>query len=165
MEERTDVLHFFLSDLVADDAAAAFTEHERRIRARLPDVEVRHTGGTSLRGVLTTGDVDLQVRTNGESFESAREALRELYEPHHPDAWHSEGAFFKAADAVPRVEVALTAGGTLDDLHHGEAWDRIAADPDLIADYNEMKRRHEGGSQDAYNAAKRDFFYRNFRLE
>jgi GrpB-like predicted nucleotidyltransferase (UPF0157 family) len=168
MEERAEgmpeVLHFFLSDLVADDAAAAFAEEERRIRARLPDVEIRHTGGTSASGVLTAGDVDLQLRTDPESFETARDILSELYEPHHPDAWHSEGAFFTAPGTAPRVEVALTVIGSLDDLHHGDAWRCIATDPDLIERYNAMKREHEGGSIDAYNAAKRDFFYRTFRL-
>jgi GrpB-like predicted nucleotidyltransferase (UPF0157 family) len=153
-----------LSDLVAEEAAAAFAGHERRIRERLPNVEVGHTGGTSMPGVLTSGDVDLQVRTDRRSFLSARDVLGELYEPLYPEAWHSGSAYFVASDAAPRVEVALTAIGTLDDLHHGAAWRRIAADPGLIEKYNALKRAHEGGSADEYNAAKRDFFYGNFRL-
>jgi GrpB-like predicted nucleotidyltransferase (UPF0157 family) len=157
-------LTFVWSDLVAEDAAAAFFEHERRIRERLPDVEVRHTGGTSVPGVLTTGDVDLQVRTDRESFVAARDALCELYEPLYPGAWHAEGAFFVAPGSRPPVEVALTAMGSLDDFHHGEAWQRIAEDRELIARYNELKRAHEGGSVDEYQAAKRDFFRANFRL-
>lgn len=157
-------LTFVLSDLVAEQAAAAFAEHERRICERLPDVEIRPTGGTSIPGVLTTGDVDLQVRTEEESFEMVREVLRELYEPHHADVWHSEGAFFTAPGSQPQVEVALTAIGGLDDLHHGEAWQQIAADPDLLEHYNALKRGHEGGSVADYQAAKRDFFYQNFRL-
>ena len=155
-------LTFVWSDLVAEEALAAFAKHERRIRERLPDVEIRHTGGTSVRGVLTTGDVDLQVRTRKESFQEARDALEELYEPLHPEVWHSEGAFFVAAGSQPPVEVALTAIGGLDDLHHGEAWRRIAADPDLIERYNALKRAHEGGSSDDYQAAKAEFFRENF---
>ena len=158
------VLHFVLSDLVADEAAAAFAQHERRIRERLPNVEVCHTGGTSVLGVLTSGDVDLQVRTKRHSFSSARDVLCELYEPLYPEAWQSDSAYFVAADAIPRVEVALTVIGTLDDLHHGAAWHRIAADSGLIERYNALKRAHEGGSADDYNAAKRDFFHENFRL-
>ncbi|MBA3376328.1 MAG: GrpB family protein [Actinobacteria bacterium] len=157
-------LSFFPSHLVAEEAAAVFAEHERRIRERLPDVEIRHTGGTSVLGVLTAGDVDLQVRTDRESFEAARDALGELYEPHHADVWHPEGAFFVASDSEPRVEVALTVIGSLDDLHHGEAWQQMAADPGLIERYNAFKRAYEGGSYDEYQAAKRDFFYANFRL-
>ena len=157
-------LRFVLSDAVAAEAAAAFAEHARRIRERLPDAQVRHTGGTSVPGVLTTGDVDLQVRTERDAFAAARNALCELYEPMHRHAWDAEGAFFAAVDSDPQVEVALTAIGSLHDLHHGEAWDRIAADPDLIARYNALKRAHEGGSPAAYDAAKREFFYGNFRL-
>ncbi|CAN5790759.1 hypothetical protein BH20ACT14_BH20ACT14_06530 [soil metagenome] len=41
---------------------------------------------------------------------------------------------------------------------------RIAADPGLIEHYNALKRAYEGGSYDEYQAAKRDFFYANFRL-
>jgi len=155
---------FVLSDSVAEEAANAFREHERRIRQRLPDVEIRHTGGTSVPGVLTTGDVDLHVRTEQESFEKARDILCQLYEPFHREVWDPEGAFFFAPGSKPPVEVALTVIGTIDDLHHGEAWRRIADDPDLIEQYNALKREHEGRSVDEYNAAKREFFYGNFRL-
>lgn len=157
-------LTFFPSDLVAEQAAAVFAEHERRIRERLPDAEIRHTGGTSIPGVLTAGDVDLQVRTDAESFAEARDALSDLYEPHHPEVWHSEGAFFVARDTDPRVEVALTVRGSLDDLHHGGAWDRIAESPELIERYNALKRAYEDGSYDEYLAAKRDFFRDHFSL-
>jgi len=158
-------LRFFMSDLFVEEAKLAFAEHQRRIRASLPDAEIRHTGGTSIPGVLTAGDVDLQVRVEPSSFEMARDALCKLYEPLHPDVWHSGGAFFIAPGSMPRVEVALTAVGGLDDLHHGDAWRQIAADQDLIDQYNALKREHEGGSVDDYLAAKRDFFYENFTAE
>jgi GrpB-like predicted nucleotidyltransferase (UPF0157 family) len=157
-------LTFVFSDTVAEETAAAFAEHERRIRERLPSLEVRHTGGTSVPGVLTSGDVDLQVRTEKQSFASARDALCELYDPLYPEAWDEKSAYFFAPGSKPPVEVALTVIGTLDDLQHGEAWQRIAADPKLIKRYNALKRAHEGGSQDDYNAAKRDFFHDNFRF-
>ena len=79
------------------------------------------------------------------------------------DAWDDEGAFFAAAGSDPPVEVALTVIGTLTDLHHGRAWQLLREDPDLVERYNAMKRAHEGGSIDDYNAAKRSFFYDNFR--
>jgi GrpB-like predicted nucleotidyltransferase (UPF0157 family) len=155
---------FFPSELVAEEAAATYHEHERRIRERLSDVEIRHTGGTSIAGALTTGDVDIHVRTDRESFAAARDVLSELYEPLYLQAWHAESAFFADATAQPPVEVALTVIGTLDDHHHGEAWERLAADSELLARYNALKRGHEGGSLEAYQAAKREFFRENFRL-
>ncbi len=155
---------FVASELVAEEAATAYRDHERRIRERLPAADVRHTGGTSIPGALTTGDVDIQVRTDRQSFATARDVLSELYEPLYLHAWHAEGAFFADTTAQPPVEVALTVIGTLDDLHHGEAWRRLAADPELLARYNALKREHEGGSLEAYQAAKREFFRENFRL-
>ena len=155
-------LHFRPSEVFALEAATAFEEHARRIRERLPDVEIRHTGGTSIPGVLTSGDVDLQVRVEPPAFEAARDILCELYEPHQPQAWHGGGAIFTAPGLEPPVEVALTAIGELDDLHHGDAWRRIAEDPGLVDRYNAMKREHEGGSMTDYQAVKRTFFYDNF---
>lgn len=110
------------------------------------------------------GDVDLQVRTGRQSFATAREVLGELYEPLHREAWHAEGAFFVAPGSQPPVEIALTVIGSLDDLHHGEAWQRLAADQELLERYNALKREHEGGSINDYQAAKRKFFRENFRL-
>ena len=145
------------------EAQAAFADHARRIRGRLPQAEIRHCGGTSVPGLLTSGDVDLHVRVAKESFEPALEQLSDLYEPFHRDAWSpGESAFFFAPNAQPPVEIALTAIGSRDDFHHGEAWDRIAADLSLIERYNDLKRQNEGGSQDDYDAAKRTFFYENF---
>jgi hypothetical protein len=60
------------------------------------------------------------------------------------------------------VEIALTVIGSRDDLHHGEAWDRIGADPRLIERYNELKREFEGAPPGDYDAAKRAFFSENF---
>ena len=155
-------LHFVWSQSIAERAAATFREHERSLRERLPGARVRHTGGSSVPGVLTSGDVDLQVSVHEEAFSAARDVLCELYEPLYRDAWPEDAAYFTARDGDPAVEVALTVIGTLDDWHHGAVWDRIAADPRLIDEYNALKRAHEGGSEASYNAAKRAFFSTHF---
>jgi len=158
-------LTFVLSDSLANESGAAFAEHQRRISARLSEVEVRHIGGTSLPGLLTTGDVDILVRVEEREFVDAREALTELYEPLHADRWTGEAAFFEVPESIPQVEFALTVIGSLIDVHHGEAWRQIAADPDLVYRYNAVKRAHERGSIDEYLAAKRAFFHDNFAVE
>ncbi|HEU0303302.1 MAG TPA: GrpB family protein [Gaiellaceae bacterium] len=149
---------FVLSDLVSDETAAVFAAHASRIRARLPRVEVRHHGGTSLPGLLTQGDVDLHVRAARREFEPARDALGEFYEPLFPGEWDSDVAYFRAPDSQPPVEVVLTVIASLDDRYHHDAWQLIAADPALADRYNALKRRLEGSALDDYKAAKRDFF-------
>lgn len=150
------------SETIAEPAALTYGEHAERIRERLPHVEIKHTGGSSVPGVLTTGDVDLQVRVEEDEFAPAREVLEELYEPLHPHAWSGESAYFQEADSDPPVEVALTVKGTVDDFHHGEAWEAIAADDDLRERYNDLKRAHAGGTDEEYALAKREFFRLNF---
>ena len=157
-------MRFFLSDLIAGKAKAAYEEHARRINERLPSVEVRHVGGSSVPGLLTAGDIDLQVRMSEDQYAVACAALCEMYESMYRERWR-ESAYFYAPSSDPRVEIALTAIGNIDDLHHGESWRRIAADPTLIERYNALKRAQEGGSLEDYQAAKREFFYGNFRLE
>jgi len=151
-------LTFVWSDVVAEEAAAVFSAHALRIRQRVPHVEIRHHGGTSMPGLLTSGDVDLHVRSDRQWFKDAQEVLSELYEPLFRDEWDSEVAYFFAPGEQPPVEIVLTLTGSVDDLHHGEAWQQIAADQNLVERYNELKREHEGGSIDDYKAAKRDFF-------
>ena len=150
------------SETIAERAAVTFAEHAKRIHERLPEVEVNHSGGSSVPGVLTTGDVDLHVRVEEEELAPAREALEEMYEPLHPHAWTDGSAFFNAPGTDPPVEVALTVKGTVDDLHHGEAWERMAADDDLRERYNDLKRAHADGTDEEYAVKKREFFRLNF---
>ena len=157
-------LDFRYSDEIAMVAQAAFAEHAAQITERLPYVEVRHVGGTSVYGLLTAGDVDLQVRVARGKSQHARTVLQEMYAPLYPDAWQ-ETAYFYAPAAEPRVEIALTVMGNVDDLLLIESWDRIAAEPALADAYNALKRAHEGKPPEAYQAAKRDFFYNTFQLQ
>jgi GrpB-like predicted nucleotidyltransferase (UPF0157 family) len=157
-------LTFVWSDAVAEEAAAVFAAHALRIRERQPQVEIGHHGGTSVPGLLTSGDFDLHVRADEQWFEPARELLSELYEPLFPNEWDSEVAYFVAPGAQPPVEIVLTLTGSVDDLHHGEAWQRIMVDPELAEWYNVLKREHEGGSLAGYKAAKRDFFDKIVRV-
>jgi hypothetical protein len=87
-----------------------------------------------------------------------------LYEPLFPDEWDSEVAYFVAPGTQPPVEIVLTLIGSVDDLHHGEAWQRIIIDHELAERYNALKREHEGGSLADYKAAKRNFFHKIVRV-
>jgi GrpB-like predicted nucleotidyltransferase (UPF0157 family) len=95
-------LTFVWSDVVAEEAAAVFAAHALRIRQRVPHVEIRHHGGTSVPGLLTSGDVDLHVRSDRQWFKDAQEVLSELYEPLFRDEWDlRSSACYPATAASP----------------------------------------------------------------
>ncbi len=109
----------------------------------LPQAEVRHTGGSSLPTALTLGDLDIHVRVPGDAFGRAVEALTELYEVFRPDHWTDAFATFKDGRATdPPVGVALTAVGSEHDDRFVRAWEKLAAEPRLVDEYNALKRRH-----------------------
>ena len=152
-------LSFIPSESVAEATAAVFATHAERIREELPNVEVRHHGGTAAPGLVTSGDVDLHVRADATLFAAARDALSDLYEPVLDWKWNDEVAYFVDYGDQPPVELVLTLVGSLDDRFHKDAWERILADPELVRRYNAIKHNHEGGVLDDYKAAKRDFFW------
>ena len=126
----------------------------------LPDAEVRHTGGSSLPGALTLGDLDLHVRVRPERFAAAVEALLTLYEVFRRDHWTDAFATFTDPRATdPPIGVALTAVGTEHDLRFVRAWERLGADPALLDEYNALKRRYVRDPA-RYEAEKSAFFTR-----
>ena len=52
------------------------------------------------------------------------------------------------------VGVQLVPAGSADERHFVGRRDRLRADPELRARYDELKRRHQGDGMDAYRAAK-----------
>jgi GrpB-like predicted nucleotidyltransferase (UPF0157 family) len=152
-------LTFVPSDSIAAETAAVFAAHAERIRQLLPQVEVRHHGGSAVPGLVTSGDVDIHVRADAQSFPAAQAALSGLYEPVLLEKWDGEVAYLRARDANPPVEVVLTLTGSLDDRFHKDAWERILADPALVARYNALKLDRVGGEIDDYKTAKREFFW------
>lgn len=139
----------------------AFRAERARIAAVLPEAEVRHTGGSSLPGALTLGDLDLHVRVPARRFERARERLSAAYTPYRPEMWADGFATFVVGGARPDTGIALTALGGEHDRRFVAAWERLAADPELLAEYNALKLRHEGSTDVArYLAEKSELFSR-----
>ena len=144
-------------ELLAD--AAAIAERERRRLARLvPAGELVLTGGTSLPDALTGGDVDLHLRVPEADFASAVVALKRLYRSVHPEIWSRTLATFEVPEAPLPTGIAVTPMGSEHDVLFTRSWALLASDRRLLEGYNAMKRRHAGGSAEAYTASKAAFF-------
>lgn len=129
---------------------------QQRIASRLPGVEVRLTGGSSLPGALTGGDIDLHARVTGD-FEHAVTVLGGLYAAVRAEVWAPSLAAFEVPDELP-VGLAATPFGSEHDTFFLGSWARLAADPALLEEYNALKRRHHGSA--GYDREKAAFFGR-----
>jgi 16S rRNA (adenine1518-N6/adenine1519-N6)-dimethyltransferase len=109
-----------------------------RLRRLLPEASVRLTGSASFRSYPA------------DDVRGAAETLARSYPRLYHEEWRDDWAAFRV-DAHPQVDVVVTRPGTLGHAHHVRAWDRLAGDPGLLAEYRLAKT-------DA--ARKREFFDR-----
>jgi GrpB-like predicted nucleotidyltransferase (UPF0157 family) len=121
----------------------------------LPGARIEHVGSTAVPGSLTKGDLDICVIVEGAEFERASRVLAERFEIHQPENWSPTLASFTAPseDGVD-VGVQMVPAGSPDELHFVGWRDRLRADPELRARYDELKRRLQDDGVDAYRAAK-----------
>jgi GrpB-like predicted nucleotidyltransferase (UPF0157 family) len=131
----------------------------REVLAVVPEAEVLHTGGSSLPGLDTAGDVDVHVRVPAAAFARAREALRARLAVRRSELWQDDFATFAVPGAALPAEVALTARGGEHDRRFTEGWARLRADPALVDELNRLKRE-TAGDRRRYEAAKGAFFER-----
>jgi GrpB-like predicted nucleotidyltransferase (UPF0157 family) len=135
--------------------AVVFARRQTELQALMPGARIEHVGSTAVPGSLTKGDLDICVIVSGEEFERASRVLTERFEIHQPENWSATLASFTAPseDGID-VGVQLVPEGSADERHFVGWRDRLRADPELRARYDELKRRHQADGMDAYRAAK-----------
>jgi hypothetical protein len=126
-----------------------------RLRALGVEGELVLTGGSSVPGALTRGDVDLHLRVRPAGFAAAVAALRRTYEVVHPEIWQPTLATFAVPAALP-AGLAVTPAGSEHDLRFTRSWQLLAADPALLAEHNAVKLA--AAEDEGYEAAKSAFF-------
>ncbi len=151
-------MRFHDSEGLRAGADRAFERERTRILGGLPEARVEHIGATSIAGAWSKGDVDLLVRVPPDGFDAAVEALLGLYAVHQAENWTATFASFAAPGTG--VGAQLVAEGSSDERDFLRFRDRLSAEPELLAEYNELKRRHEGAPEAEYRAAKAAFVRR-----
>jgi uncharacterized protein len=108
-------------------------------------------------GVLTKGDVDLHLRVGPEAFAEALARLADVYTPTSLSAWGETLAVFEVPGARP-TGLAVTPVGSEHDRRFRRSWERLAAEPDLLGEYNMMKQESFGDP--SHEQRKAAFFTR-----
>jgi GrpB-like predicted nucleotidyltransferase (UPF0157 family) len=154
-------VHFFQPSAgFLAQADSPFEHHKREILERLPHAQVEHIGATSVPGALTKSDLDLQVRVEQGHFASAVEQLKGLYQIHQPENWTSCFASFKDEGNLnlPVGVQVVVADSEID--YFARLRDLLIAQPEILAELNELKSRFEGKDMESYIEAKGGFYER-----
>jgi hypothetical protein len=144
---------------IYDEAVAIVAAESAVLRASGVPGELVWTGGSSVQGALTRGDVDLHLRVAPDLFENAVELIRRDHVVVHPEIWCDTLATF-AVEAPIAAGLAVTPIGSEHDFRFIRSWHRLRNEPLLLAEYNDMKLAGESLDLNEYESQKAAFFTR-----
>jgi hypothetical protein len=146
-----------LSDTFVDEAHETWGRVRRRLDVLDVPGELVLTGAASVPGALSKGDVDLHLRVPRDAFAAVVDRLRTVYEPGSVSAWAATLAVFDVPGARS-TGLAVTPVDSEHDVRFCRAWDVLRADPGLLEEYNDLKRKAFGTP--SYEDLKSAFFSR-----
>ena len=152
-------VNFFIPSLSYLQAVAGlFEQHRQNILDSLPTARVEHIGATSVPGLLTKGDLDLQVAVSPPEFDRAVVLLQTKYSTHQLENWTNSFASFKVEKAsdLP-IGVQLVIQDSKGDIFI-KSRDLLLARPEKVQELNRLKQLHEDRDMDTYIEDKGKFF-------
>jgi uncharacterized protein len=151
-------MHFDASDSFRAQVDELLPQVQSLVRTVAARADVQEMGSTAVPGVLTKGDLDINVRLqNREEFDRVVTFLAGHFAIHQPQNWIDGYASFadEHSYALP-VGIQVTILGHPEDKFIGQR-DRLAANPELVAKYNALKMSFEGRDANDYRASKWEF--------
>jgi GrpB-like predicted nucleotidyltransferase (UPF0157 family) len=154
-----EIVRFFLPDQnYLEQVKALYELHCQEILQALPKAQVEHVGATSVPGLLTKGDLDLQVSVSEQDFTEAVVTLRSIYAIHQPENWTGSFASFKLSqDAEIPVGIQLVVQCSADDVFV-KIRNLLVARPETVKELNLLKQSYDGGDMSRYVEQKGAFF-------
>ncbi len=152
-------------EIIETDAACAaakrlFSVVEQQLRVELPpEADIRHIGATAVPGCLTKGDLDIVVRVPSEHFASTDAVLAERYARNTGSIRSDSVSAFDDSSRTPHLGIQLASIGGPHDFFHLFV-EALRASPELVTEYNALKRRFDGKDMASYRRAKDAFVER-----
>jgi acyl-CoA thioester hydrolase len=148
-----------LNDVDVETLQRRVDELRTAIRALAPYVHVEHVGATSVPGLPTKGDLDLQVRVHRERFDDAKAALATRFRPYEHAYGPPDGASFD--DDHPHVPAGLHL--TVIDSDADEQWvfrELLREDQALSSSFRELRHACASRPMVEWRAAKAQVYER-----
>lgn len=156
MSADEEIVSFAPEQRFRRKVAARFERLQRELAALVPGADIQHVGSTAVPGSLTKGDLDIQIRVTAEQYAPAAELLRQRYQVNDGGFRGNDAISFEDYGSEPSVGIHLTVIDSRFDLQ----WrfrDRLMASDSLKKEYDDLKRRFEGGSMTQYRETKAAF--------
>ncbi len=155
-------VNFALEQSFREAVGELFARVEAQLSALLPGSDIQHVGSTAIPGSLTKGDLDVQVRVTSDKYDAAKEVLSKQYRVNFGGFASKDAISYEDYSSQPSFGVHLTViDGTADIQWRFR--DLLVASAALREEYDQLKRRFNGGSMAKYRDAKAMFVERVLR--
>ena len=159
----TEPVHFSSSEDVFEKANTIFQAKKKELQALLPNVDIQHVGSCAVPGAWGKLDVDVQIRAEAAIFGDVVDVLKKNYEEKCPEIWTDEFLLFRDKEDEVLIDLLVTVRGSrYDDFYRVR--DALIADPQLLGEYNNLKKQYEGRPYGEYREAKKAFFGGNGKV-
>ncbi len=134
-----------------------FEKEKAKLIKIFPNIQIEHIGGTSVPGLITKGDLDINIRVQKDDFPTVVEKLKSIYQINQPENWTETYASFK--DTIDGIDFGaqVTAVDSPEDyfLKHR---DFLRTHPEVVEKFNQLKKKWEGKDMAEYRKEKSEFF-------
>ncbi len=170
MEKAPRLTHFVPVEEIWEDRQRAFEDEKKALQDVLSGIEAEffHIGGSSIPGVLTKGDLDIQIHVPAEDFETSVERMKEYASEKAVEVWTPQSAVFVNHRPDFPIDYILSVKGSIESEIYMEAKNLLQTKPEFLAEYNALKNSFEGKPYEEYRVAKTKFWdawKRRFREE
>lgn len=155
----SDLVHFYTSEEIFDEANAIFEEQKKELEVLFPNADIQHVGSCAVPNALSKFDIDIQIRVDAADFDDVVEIMSGGYDKKHPELWAEQFAIFRGVSENPIDYLVTVIDSKYDDFY--KLRDYFIAHPDILQKYNELKKQYEGKSYSLYREAKAGFLGNN----
>ena len=159
---EADHVEFVDESTIRAIVLSVFEDLRTTLEELLPGARIEHVGATAVPGAVTKGDLDICVLVERNAFDGADRVLAEHYARNiGSDHTGSLSSFVVSSKPVP-VGVQLVVREGEEDFF--VRWrDLLPRSPEVLKNYNQIKRRWHGLAHGGYRVAKSEFIETTLR--
>jgi GrpB-like predicted nucleotidyltransferase (UPF0157 family) len=128
----------------------------------LPEADIQHVGSCAVPGALAKFDIDIQIRVKSAHFNKVVGVMENNFFLKHQELWTDEFAIFKKNSEPPFDYMVTVIDSRYDDFF--KVRDFFLANPEMLQEYNKLKKECEGKIYSEYRDAKKAFLGGNGKV-
>ncbi|MCY6411240.1 GrpB family protein [Acinetobacter sp. VNH17] len=148
-------MQFFSAPEYQPNCAQLFEDYKNKIQQLIPYATIEHIGSSAIPNAISKGDLDIYIEVPSQYFLNSIEQLKTLNFKEKLDTLRThELCMLESQQHDVALQIVVTGSEFCNFLTFR---DRLRRFPDLVTQYNQLKQRCVGSSQEQYREIKSNF--------